>query len=1195
VIAVPWASPYKGLVPFEDTELDALLFFGRERESEIIGANVLAARLTVLYGPSGVGKTSVLRAGVAHRLHQRARKNIGERGHPEFAVVVFDGWSDDPVAGLRAAVRRELSDLFGSALLDEQEGERLSDALARWTDALTCDVLLILDQAEEYFLYHAEEAGLAEELPELATRPGLRVRILLSLRDDALAKLDRFKGRIPNLFGNYLRLDHLDRRSARAAIEGPVERYNELAAEEGQIELEPELVDAVLAETVAGKVDLGQAGGGLGPGETDESRVEAPYLQLVMERVWEEERAGGSNRLRAVTLERLGGAESIVRAHLHRAVDALSASEKDVAADVFRYLVTPSGTKIAHGVGDLAEYAAVDERRLVPVLTMLGRERIVRPVDGAGSEGARYEIFHDVLADAVIAWRRERELDRERRKAARRHRRLLLVAIGALVGLAAMAAVAVYALAQRSDARASANAARASARAASARELSALAQSELPVDPLRGVGLALRAAKLEPTPAAEDVLRTALMELRVRRILRAGRGPVNSAAYSPDGSRVVTASDDGTARVFRVRDGARIATLRHDGSVTDAAFSIDGRMLATASRDGTARLWTAEGRLLRTFPHHAGVLDLALSPEVLVTIADDATVHMWSLSDTFSPRVFHEPRSARRIALSRDGQRAAVVGGDRVARVYDLVGGRLLAELPHDGQVLSAAFGPSPAMLATGSADKLGRTWSLRTLSLGYRLQGHQGRVVDVAFGPGGKFVATASADGTADVWDVSTVGRGRLVAALVGHSNGLNDVAFSRDGLYVVTSSRDGTARVWKTKHGNPQAVLAGHQGSVRAASFSPTGPRVLTYGEDGSARIWDAGIRPELQALGHHRRPATTLDVTGTLALTASRDRTARIWKLRGRGVTQLHHRGPVKDAQFSPNGRLVVTASTDHTARIWTSTGSLLRTLDHPAAVNAAAFSPDSRIVATAAADGRLRIWNTQSGRLAMALPHPSAVERLAFSPNGEHLATAAGDDAVRVWNTASGKLDRTFRGHRGRIVALSFSPDGSLVLSGSADHDARIWDIDSGRLEHRLHGHKDALTSARFSPEGRLLATASVDHDVRLWDVRTGRLMRPVLTRHFAIVSDARFSDDGRWLITAGPGTAGLWNVRSHRPILLLRGHVGIIHAAAFAPGSHRVVTAGEDGTVRTYACEICADVPGLEGLASARLAELVGGH
>ena len=157
--------------------------------------------------------------------------------------------------------------------------------------------------------------------------------------------------------------------------------------------------------------------------------------------------------LRAQTLAGLGGAESIVRTNLHRAVEELTQQEQDVAADIFRFLVTPSGTKIAHGAGDLAEYASVDEREVVPVLATLGRERIVRPVDGAGGNGARYEIFHDVLGDAVLAWRRERERDRERRVAARRQRRLFAVAMGALLALAAMTAVAIYAFSQRANAR----------------------------------------------------------------------------------------------------------------------------------------------------------------------------------------------------------------------------------------------------------------------------------------------------------------------------------------------------------------------------------------------------------------------------------------------------------------------------------------------------------------------------------------------------------------------------------------------------------------------------------------------------------------------------------------------------------------------------------------------------------------------
>ena len=519
-------GPYKGLVPFEDSEVDALLFFGRERESRIIAANVLASRLTVLYGPSGVGKSSVLRAGVAHQLREQARENVEERGHPEFVVVVFDAWSDDPLGGIREAVRDALTAQFGSALLDDEVGDSLADTVGRWAETLACDVLLVLDQAEEYFLYHSEDTGFTRELPELVTRTGLRVRVLLALRDDALAKLDRFKGRIPSLFSNYLRLDHLDRASARDAITKPIERYNDLADE--SVVIEPELIEAVLEQTARGKVDFGQAGRGLAAGEADQSSVEAPFLQLVMERVWVEERAFGSKRLRLETLRRLGGAEAIVQAHLRRAVEELTADERDVAADVFRYLVTPSGTKIAHGAEDLAEYAAIDERRLLPVLSTLGRERIVRTVDGAGADGARYEIFHDVLAEPVLAWRREQELERERHEAARRQRRLFALAIAALVALAAMTAVAIYALGQRSNARQESS-------HAHARALLAEALHQLDVDPQLSLLLSLQAAKTDPTEQTQDVLSQAVDASRMRDVRRVTNtapipGPARRAA-----------------------------------------------------------------------------------------------------------------------------------------------------------------------------------------------------------------------------------------------------------------------------------------------------------------------------------------------------------------------------------------------------------------------------------------------------------------------------------------------------------------------------------------------------------------------------------------------------------------------------------------------------------------------------------------
>jgi WD40 repeat protein len=846
-------SPYKGLVPFEDSELDALLFFGRGRESEIIAANVLAARLTVLYGPSGVGKSSVLRAGVAHRLRRQARENVAEGGHPEYAVVVFDTWSDDPVGSLRAAVREELGAQFGTALLDEREGETLADTLGRWTESLACDLLLVLDQAEEYFLYHGEETGFARELPELVTRPGLRVRVLLALRDDALAKLDRFKGRIPNLFANYLRLDHLDRSSARDAITKPVERYNEATGQ--SIEVEPALIEAVLDQTAAGKVDLGDAGRGLAAGETDEGRIEAPYLQLVLERIWEEEREAGSSLLRAATLARLGGAEAIVRTHLHRAVEALSADEKDLAADVFRYLVTPSGAKVAHGVSDLAEYASVDEQHLLPVLSTLGRERIVRPVDGADGDGGRYEIFHDVLGEAVLAWRREREHERERRSAERRNRRLALFAGGALVALAAMTGVAVYAFSQRANARQA-------SRHAEARALLADALSQLDVDPQLSLLLGLRAADIERTQQTQDVLSQAIEASRMRDVQRVSdtaplpvpttgraarvlgklklpRSGVAAVAFSPDGKLVVTGHNDHTARLWSVSTGRQLKVLTgHKGHVIAAAFSPDGKLLATGSADGVGRLWNvADGSFVGPLVGHTRDLtSVAFNPrsDLVATGSLDETVQVWATELGRPPLVLrgHEA-GVTRVSFTSDGSRLVTVSLDGTRRFWDPEPEPRMHVVPGAAPLER----PPPVVEAGGKRATLeGGKVSLEDLATGKvtELVGHLKPITSVHFDRSGERLVTASEDFDVRTWDART---GAPLLRLVGHANPVNDAEFSPDGRWVVSAGPI-TAGLWRSNAGAVHTYL--HDTDLPLVARFDGDQRIKTLARDGKVREW-------------------------------------------------------------------------------------------------------------------------------------------------------------------------------------------------------------------------------------------------------------------------------------------------------------------------------------------------------------------
>jgi hypothetical protein len=609
-------SPYKGLVPY--SAQDAHYFFGREDDCEIIEANLVAARLTVLYGASGVGKSSLLHAGLSRDLRELAEGNLAELGAPEFVPVVFSTWHDDDVVeAVRRAVHEAVTELVGSA---PAPAGSFADDLAACGEAVGGEVLLILDQFEEYFLYHPRDegdGGFDAQLARAITRQDLRANFLIAIREDALAGLDRFKGRIPHLFDNYLRVRHLGRDAAKAAIERPIARFNADRGgdEHDAVEIEPALVERVLDEVTAGQAILegeGRGGVEVKDGERPEDdQIETPYLQLVMTRLWEEELRQESHVLRLATLERLGGSVRIVRSHLDESLAALTLAEHDLAAKIFHHLVTPSGTKVAHAPSDLANYADVDEDQLIGLLEHLshGSVRVLRPVAGAAG-AVHYEIFHDVLAAPILDWRRRYvadaqrvQADEQRREAERRvhvERRRARTFRAFAIASAVFAAGALVAatLAVRSG------------REARSQKLAALATSLLEVDPAESVRRASEALDVRQTPAAEDALRAAIEESRVRAVLAGHRDWITSATYSPDGERILTASNDGTARLWSASSGDQVGTLRgHRGEVTAALFGDAGRRVVTAGLDGTAQVWDARThRRLRALRPNAGPL-----------------------------------------------------------------------------------------------------------------------------------------------------------------------------------------------------------------------------------------------------------------------------------------------------------------------------------------------------------------------------------------------------------------------------------------------------------------------------------------------------------------------------------------------------------------------------------------------------------
>jgi YD repeat-containing protein len=1052
-VVAPPHSPYKGLAAYDDSDGDALLFFGRERETEVIAANLQAARLTVLYGPSGVGKSSILRAGVARRLRQEA----------DASVKIVDSWAGDAVAAVREAV-------------------------GATPDGV--DIYLILDQFEEYFVYHRDSEELPELLGTLTADARSRVNVLIGIREDALAELDAFRRAVPHLLANRLQLDLLDRRAARNAIVKPIERYNELTGD--AVQIEAALVERILDEVVAGRVDLGRAGRG-GANGAQSDRIEAPYLQLVLQTIWEAELANGSRLLRVETLERLGGAARIVHEHLEHAMAELTMEEKQAAAAMYNHLVTPSGTKIAHGVGDLAGYASLPEAQASRVLEKLARERIVRASSEDGPASARYEIFHDVLADAVLAWRARHEEQRALHEAERRRRRAFAVATAALVGLILVGAIAVFALVERSHSRSQ-------AQRAHAEELAAEALTQLGIDPPSSLRMAYEAARLRPGTREEAVLRSALTADRLRGIRRTG-GPVTAVGYDAAGRLAVVASRDGKARLYRRGSLRAFRVLGNGAPVTTAEISRDGRYVVTGDEDGRVRVWiTDAGDQVASQTAGGPVRSVAFAKRAGWIVAGTASaIHVWRLDGApVASIALHGDAGLVKAVASPDGRRVIAVLRESVARVYALPSGKALYRLRHDGLIEDAAFSPDGRSIVTGgyAGDAGGvRLWDARSGRLKREIVGALRHVHDVAFSADGKLVAAGGADGTARVWESAT---GVELAIMIGHTNEVTSVDFNRAGTALVSASSDGTARVWGASGGRAGRllhVLAGHRGAVTAAVFASDGRAVLTGGEDGTARLWDPGSEPSLTLLARSRTPITDLGVAEG-----------------GRRLFTEHENGEAEMRAL--DGRFL-----------------------EPAIRGDDVASHDQHVVRISL-DGRTRVLH----------PRGAPIHDIALDRGPITLAVALDNGNVQLWDPRTGRLRRTLHGHTLAVNSVDFSPDQKLLVSSSADRDARIWNVKTGRLVQKLHGH--------FGP-----------------------------------VLDARFSLDGRWVVTAGPITAGLWLVGSDAPPIFLDAPVERpLSAAAFAGQDGRLVVAASlDGSLRSYYCDICGDVHELLALAKRRLA------
>ncbi|CAD5373818.1 WD_REPEATS_REGION domain-containing protein [Rubrivivax sp. A210] len=1103
--------PWPGLDSFDEN--DSAYFHGREGEAAELLRLVEREPLTVLFGRSGLGKSSLLKAGVFPALRERDLLPVYLRlGH------------GDGLPPLREQVYAELDRACAAAGVQpaRREGDEALWSVFHRRDAEFWSArhrlvtpVLVFDQFEEIFTlgqrsevaraqaeaFIAELADLVENRPPADVKRLLEddpaaarryefrratVKLVLSFREDFLAAFEGLKTLMPSLMYNRLRL--LPMAGAQA--------YAVVTRAGGA------LVDDEVARRILRLAWKNDAATPALQAEFERIEIDPALLSVVCSEL-NHKRLQASPPLAAITPALLAGADrEILSGFYERAMAGLDERVRRFVEDE---LITDRGFRDSHDWDDALALPGVTRE----ALEVLVARRLLRVDERLGQR--RLELTHDVLTRVVRDSRdsrrtREAEAAAAAREAAaqlqqRRNRRNAALVLAGVLLTAVLGAHTYW-------------------QGGVVREARRLADQKA-----QEAKLLLAEARSARLMASADTLQARQLDAALLVNLEALREAPTLDARA------------GLQRRFDSRPGLAAYLSAHAREVTAVAFSADGRQLASAGEDGTLILW-----------------DLATRAP-LATLAGPKT-----------------PISV--LAFSADGKRLAA--GSRslpAVTLWDVAARKLEATLEgHRSNVWALAFSADGSTLASAGTDKQLILWDVAAHQRKASLAGHERTVLALAFSPDGRRLASAGGDAAILLWDLPA---GRVAARLAGHAGEVNGLAFSADGSRLASAGSDQAVMVWSLAGAAAPSALKGHKSAVARVAFAADGKRLVSAGVDQTVIQWGLSDGKPLATVDGVKgliAPRMALSADGSQMASTNGEQSVLLWDLARRAArTALAgHAKEVYSTAFSADGKRVATGGSDALVLIWDAAqAKLLHSLrGHEGGVWGLAFTPDGAVLASAGEDGTLRLWDVAKGlalgKLEGDKGHKGRVLALALSADGKRLASAGEDHQVMLWDVASRKQIAVLAGHTAEVTAVAFSPDGTRLVSASNDRSAILWDLDKKQPGARLDAQRGALFGLAFAPDGQTLATANEEGSVTLWGL-AGNSLVATLTGHADRVSSVAISADGLWLATSSADrTVALWDLGRRQLLASLGGPGGEVNAVAFSPDGRRLAAVSDRG-------------------------------